>query len=84
MLQVHSQQIHLHEVHLLEHSHCSVSKVGLYTDLATLFVSSSRDRLVTKDILPLLTLLSAVYTKLGYHWATTLLAFLTLVMAPFP
>jgi hypothetical protein len=28
MLQVHFQQIPLHEVHLLEHSHCSVSKVG--------------------------------------------------------
>jgi hypothetical protein len=24
------------------------------------------------------------YEKLNYHWATTLLAFLTLVMAPFP
>jgi hypothetical protein len=26
----------------------------------------------------------AVYNNLGYHWATSLLAFLTLVMAPFP
>ncbi|KAL3497010.1 major facilitator superfamily domain-containing protein [Aspergillus germanicus] len=25
-----------------------------------------------------------MYNNLGYHWATTLLAFLTLVMAPFP
>lgn len=25
-----------------------------------------------------------MYTKLGYQWATTLLAFLALVMAPFP
>jgi hypothetical protein len=25
-----------------------------------------------------------MYEKLGYHWATTLLAILTLVMAPFP
>lgn len=38
MLQVHFQQIPLHEVHLLEHSHCSVSKVGLYADPATLFI----------------------------------------------
>lgn len=26
----------------------------------------------------------AVYHNLGYHWATSLLAFLTLVMTPFP
>ena len=26
----------------------------------------------------------AVYNNLGYHWATTLLAFLTLAMVPFP
>jgi hypothetical protein len=25
-----------------------------------------------------------VYEKLGYNWATTVLAFLTLAMAPFP
>ncbi|KAE8387839.1 major facilitator superfamily domain-containing protein [Aspergillus alliaceus] len=25
-----------------------------------------------------------MYDRLGYHWATTLLAFLTLIMAPFP
>jgi hypothetical protein len=25
-----------------------------------------------------------MYEKLNYHWATTLLALLTLVMAPFP
>lgn len=25
-----------------------------------------------------------VYNKLGYHWATSLLGFLTLVMLPFP
>lgn len=27
---------------------------------------------------------SAVYNNLGYHWATSLLAFLTLAMVPFP
>lgn len=26
----------------------------------------------------------AVYNNLGYHWATSLLAFLTLAMLPFP
>lgn len=26
----------------------------------------------------------AVYNNLGFHWATTLLAFLTLIMTPFP
>lgn len=26
----------------------------------------------------------AVYNSLGYHWATSLLAFLTLAMIPFP
>lgn len=26
----------------------------------------------------------AVYHNLGYNWATSLLAFLTLVMTPFP
>lgn len=26
----------------------------------------------------------AVYNNLGFHWATSLLAFLTLVMTPFP
>jgi hypothetical protein len=26
----------------------------------------------------------AVYNNLGFHWATSLLAFLTLVMLPFP
>jgi hypothetical protein len=83
MLQVHFRQILLREVHLLGYSHCSVSKVSLYRP-GNPFRSSSCDRLVTEDISTLLTILSAVYNKLGYHWATTLLAFLTLVMAPFP
>jgi len=30
------------------------------------------------------TYVCAVYNKLGYQWATSLLAFLTLVMTPFP
>jgi hypothetical protein len=79
MLQVHFRQILLREVHLLGYFHCSVSKVSL-TDLAILFVPAH----VIACISTLLTILSAVYNKLGYHWATTLLAFLTLVMAPFP
>jgi len=29
-------------------------------------------------------LCETVYNRLGYHWASSLLAFLTVLMAPFP
>jgi hypothetical protein len=81
MPQVHLQQIPLREVHLLEHSHCSAFNVSLNIPQVVRF--GSRNGL--EDPFPFSSSDTlAVYNKLGYHWATTLLAFLTLVMSPFP
>ncbi len=69
MRQVHSLQTPLRVRLSPEHSHYLVSRVGF-----------NPQRIVRW----LLVLTALVYNKLGYHWATSLLAFLTLIMAPFP
>lgn len=57
------------------------------------FSTNKKNLKQTQQILPVaLTLLSAVfplfgvqmYNKLGYQWATSILAFLTVAMMPFP
>lgn len=66
--QVRWQRTVLQDLPLVVFPHCLALKVCLRS-------------LNIKDIL---TNTEKVYHRLGYHWATTLLALLTLVMAPFP
>ena len=82
MLQVLLLQTPLREVHSLERFRCLVSKVSLdILFLASFEYLRSLGELMCVNATDTV---SPVYNKLGYHWATTLLAFLTLVMSPFP